>query len=170
MDRDDDFVDFVSGTWTRLYRMAFLLAAEDRSAAEDLLQTAMEKTYARWPKVSRMEHPEAYVRKIMVNTAISRWRRPGRRQEWLRNSVPELPFPPADTGVVDHALVWPLVCALPDRQRAVVVLRYYEDLSAAETADLLGCSVGTVKSQAHDALCALRRGLDAAEVGEVLGR
>jgi RNA polymerase sigma-70 factor (sigma-E family) len=172
MDRDDDdFVEFVSGTWARFYRIAYLLAAEDRAAAEDLLQTAMEKTYARWPKVRRMEHPEAYVRRIMVNALISRWRRPGRDRESLHSTVPEPAFPPTgDTGVVDHALVWPLVCALPDRQRAVVVLRYYEDLTAVETADVLGCSVGTVKSQAHDALRALRRGLGAAQVGEVLER
>jgi RNA polymerase sigma-70 factor (sigma-E family) len=170
MDADDNFVDFVSSSWTRLFRMAYLLAAEDRAAAEDLLQTAMEKTYARWSRVSQMEAPEAYVRKVMVNAAISRWRRPGWGREWLRGTLPERPLLPADSGVVDHALVWPLVCALPERQRAVVVLRYYEDLTAAETADVLGCSVGTVKSQAHDALRALRRGLGGAPVGEVLGR
>jgi RNA polymerase sigma-70 factor (sigma-E family) len=171
MNRDDDFVEFVSGTWSRFYRMAFLLAAEDRTAAEDLLQTAMEKTYARWPKVRRMEHPEAYVRKIMVNAVISRWRRPGRGRESLQSTVPEPSFPPTgDSGVIDHTLVWPLVCALPDRQRAVVVLRYYEDLTAVETADVLGCSVGTVKSQAHDALQSLRRGLGVAQSGEVLER
>lgn len=170
MDRDDDFVEFVSGTWKRLYRMAYLLTAEDDGTAEDLLQTAMEKTYARWPKVRRMQHQEAYVRRIMVNTAISRWRRPGRGRERSQGTLPERPLPPADIVVVDRALVWPLVCALPDRQRAVVVLRYYEDLTAADTADLLGCSVGTVKSQAHDALRALRRGLGAAHVGEVFER
>src|SRR5215831_172887 len=128
MDRDDDFVEFVSATWKRLYRMAYLLTAEDDATAEDLIQTAMEKTYARWPKVRRMQHQEAYVRRIMVNAAISRWRRPGRGRERLQSTVPEHPLPPADTGVLDRALVWPLVCALPDRQRAVVVLRYYEDL------------------------------------------
>jgi len=170
MDGDDDFDEFVSGTWARLYRMAYLLAAEDRTTAEDLVQTAMEKAYARWPKVRRMDHPEAYVRKIMVNTAISRWRRPGRGRESLHSTVPELPFPSGDAEAVDHALVWPLVCALPDRQRAVVVLRYYEDLTATETAEVLGCSVGTVKSQAHDAMRALRRGLGVAQLGEVLDR
>src|SRR5262245_60457567 len=169
MDADDSFVEFVSASWTRLFRMAYLLAAEDQAAAEDLLQTAMEKTYARWSRVSRMEAPEAYVRKVMVNTIISRWRRPGWGREWVRSTLPERPLPPEDSGVVDHALVWPLVRALPDRQRAVVVLRYYEDLTAAQTADVLGCSVGTVKSQAHDALLALRRGLGG-QVGEVLER
>src|SRR5262245_65619492 len=111
MDRDDDFVEFVSGTWARLYRTANLLVAEDRSAAEDLLQTAMEKAYARWSRVRRMDHPEAYVRKIMVNDAISRWRRPGRGRERLHSTVPELPFPSSDSEAVDRALVWPLVGA-----------------------------------------------------------
>jgi RNA polymerase sigma factor (sigma-70 family) len=117
-----------------------------------------------------MEAPEAYVRKVMVTAAISVWRRPGWRREWLREVLPERPLPPKDSDVVDHALLWPLVCALPDRQRAVVVLRYYEELTESETAEVLGCAVGTVKSQTHDALRALRRGLGRAHVGEVLER
>jgi DNA-directed RNA polymerase specialized sigma24 family protein len=84
--------------------------------------------------------------------------------------VPERAIAPGDGGVVDHALIWPLVCALPERQRAVVVLRYYEDLTETETAEILGCAVGTVKSQTHDAIRALRRGLEAAHEGEVLER
>jgi RNA polymerase sigma-70 factor (sigma-E family) len=167
MNREEDFVEFVSATWTRLYRMAYLLAAEDHTVAEDLLQTAMEKAYAHWPQVRRMDHPQAYVRKIIANAAVSRWRRPGQSRERAPGRVPELPHPSEDAKAVDHALMWPLVCALPNRQRAVVVLRYYEDLTAAETADVLGCSVGTVKSQTHDALLSLRRGLDATHLGEV---
>jgi RNA polymerase sigma factor (sigma-70 family) len=72
--------------------------------------------------------------------------------------------------VVDHALLWPLVCALPERQRAVVVLRYYEDLTEAQIAEALRCSTGTVKSQAHDAMRALRRGLDASTMGDEVVR
>jgi RNA polymerase sigma factor (sigma-70 family) len=130
----------------------------------------MEKTYARWSRVSRMDAPEAYVRKLMVNTVISARRRPGWRLEWLRAVLPEPATPVDETAAVDHALLWPLVCALPERQRAVVVLRYYEDLTESETADVLGCTVGTVKSQAHDAMRALRRGLGSSQVGEVLER
>jgi RNA polymerase sigma-70 factor (sigma-E family) len=169
MDADEDFVEFVSARWTRFHRTAYLLTA-DPAAAEDLLQTAMEKTYSRWPKVSRMEAPDGYVRKVMVNAVISARRRPGWGREWLRGVPPERPGPAEEADVVDHALVWPLVCALPPRQRAVVVLRYYEDLTEAETADVLGCAVGTVKSQAHDAIRALRRGLHAGSLGEVLER
>ena len=88
----------------------------------------------------------------------------------LPGVLPERSGPAEDIGVVDHALLWPVVCALPEWQRAVVVLRYYEDLTEAETAEVLGCAVGTVKSQAHDAMRALRRGLGAAQPGEVLER
>jgi RNA polymerase sigma-70 factor (sigma-E family) len=166
---DASFVDFVSARWSRLCHLAYLLTAGDESAAEDLLQSAMEQTYAQWARVRRMDAPEAYIRKVMVNTVISARRRPGWRLEWPRAVVPEDALPAEDSGVVDRALVWPLVCALPERQRAVVVLRYYEDLSEAETAEVLGCAVGTVKSQAHCALRALRRGLDHASTqGEVL--
>ena len=79
MDTDEGFVEFVSARWTRLYRTAYLLTADAR-AAEDLLQGAMEKTFSRWQRVSRMEAPEAYVRKVMVNAVISAGRRPGRRR------------------------------------------------------------------------------------------
>jgi len=94
---------------------------------------------------------------------ISARRRHGSRREVLRDVLPEQGLLPADSLVVDHAVLWPLVCALPDRQRAVVVLRYYEDLTEVETGQLLGCSRGTVKSQAHDAMRALRRGLGVTE-------
>jgi RNA polymerase sigma-70 factor (sigma-E family) len=171
LDADADFVDFVSARWPRLCRMAYLLTGGDECAAEDLLQGAMEQTYARWTRVRRMEAPEAYIRRVMVNAMISERRRPGWRRESLRAVVPEVSPLPEGSGVVDHALVWPLVCALPERQRAVVVLRYYEDLSEAETADVLDCAVGTVKSQAHHALQALRRGLvQTSKQGEVLER
>ena len=130
MDADDGFVEFVSARWSRLYRTAYLLTS-DEAAAEDVLQSAMEKTYALWPKVSRMVEPEAYVRKIMVNAVISARRRLGWIGSGCADVLQERPLPPEDLGVVDHALLWPLVCALPERQRAVVVLRYYEDLTEA---------------------------------------
>jgi RNA polymerase sigma-70 factor (sigma-E family) len=169
MDRDDDFAEFVSATWTRLYRMAYLLAAEDQAAA-DLLRTAMEKTYARWPEVSRMDHPEAYGRKVVAQAAIHRWPLLGRSRQRLHRAAPACASLSEDTGFVDHALMWRSVCALPPRERAVVVLRYYEDLTAAETADVLGCPVGTVESWAYDALVSLGHGLGAVALGEVLER
>ena len=167
MSTDEDFVEFVSARWARLYRTACVLTV-DPATAEDVLQIAMEKTYQRWHRVRRMDDPAAYVRKVMVNAAISSGRRPWRRVESPRDVLPERPLPEAESGVEDHAALWPLVCVLPERQRAVVVLRYYEDLTERETAEVLGCSVGTVKSQAHDAIRALRRGIDAPQPGEVL--
>ena len=162
MDADADFDEFVAARWVRLFRLAYLLTG-DEASAEDLLQTAMERTFARWPRVTRMESPEAYVRRLMVNSVVSDHHLAGRRREWLRSVLPELPVEAEDGHVVDHLLLWPLVCALPERQRAVIVLRYYEDLSESGTAEVLGCSVGTVKSQAHDAMRALRRGLGATQ-------
>jgi RNA polymerase sigma-70 factor (sigma-E family) len=168
MEAHADFDEFVSARWVRLYRLAYLLTT-DEAAAEDLLQTAMERTFARWPQVARMASPEAYVRRLMVNTMISDRRRPARSREWLRAVLPDRPVPPEDGRVVDHLLLWPLVCALPERQRTVVVLRYYEDLSERETAEALGCAAGTVKSQAHDAMESLRRGLAATQREAVEG-
>lgn len=155
-----DFVEFVSARGSTLYRLAYLLTAST-SAAEDLLQTSLEKCFARWEKVRRMEAPEAYVRKVMVNTLTSHRRTLSWRREVLRAEIPGLTVEPAQDAVLDHAQLWPLVCALPERQRAVIVLRYYEDLSLVETAEILGCAVGTVKSQTSDAMRALRRGISA---------
>ncbi len=161
MSDDNGFFDFVSACWSRLFRLAYVLTGDERNA-EDLLQSAMERTYARWSRVRRMDIPEDYVRKLMLNTLISTRRRPGWSREWRRDVLPDRALPAPDAGVVYHELLWPLVCALPERQRAVVVLRYYEDLTEAETAEVLGCAPGTVKSQTHVALRALRRGLGAA--------
>ena len=157
MSTDEDFVEFVSARWERLYRTACVLTL-DQATAEDVLQIAMEKAYLRRHRVRRMDDPAAYVRKVMVNVAISSSQRPWRRAESPRDVLPERPLLEAESGVEEHATLWQLVCALPERQRAVVVLRYYEDLTERETAEVLGCSVGTVKSQAHDAIRKLRGG------------
>lgn len=160
MSTDDDFVEFVAARTPSLYRLAYLLTAS-ASAAEDLLQTSLEKSYVNWRRVSGMAAPEAYVRKLMVNTLISDRRRLSWRRETLRAEAPPSEVASAEHAVLDHVIVWPLVCALPERQRAVIVLRYYEDLTETQAAAVLGCAVGTVKSQASDAMNALRRGLAA---------
>jgi RNA polymerase sigma-70 factor (sigma-E family) len=165
MDVDLDFEEFVAARWTALYRLAYLLTASP-SAADDLLQTTLEKAYMRWARIGGMEHAEAYVRRMIANTYLS-----GRRRAWVReeprDGLPETASP-AESPVLDRALLWPLVCALPARQRAVIVLRYYEDLSEAEIAAALGCAPGTVKSQASAAMKALRRALAAAGIGEAV--
>ena len=163
MDVDEDFTDFVASRWTPLYRLAYLLAASP-TGAEDLLQTALEKAYVRWGRISQMEHPEAYVRRMLVTTLVS-----SRRRAWLgerpTEHLPEDTEDSCELGVLDHSLLWPLVCALPDRQRAVIVLRFYEDMSEAQVADVMGCAPGTVKSQTAAAKAALRRALEAAGAG-----
>ena len=157
--RDDDgYSEFVASRWTAFHRLAYLLTAS-QTTAEDLLQIALMKTYASWPKVKRLDAPDAYVRKVIVNTLISERRRPWSTKEFPRDEPPETSVDPADADVLNHELLWPLICALPDRQRAVVVLRYYEDLSEEEIAEVLGCARGTVKSHASDALRSLRRAL-----------
>jgi RNA polymerase sigma-70 factor (sigma-E family) len=165
MNVDQDFAEFVAARWTPLYRLAYLLTASP-TAAEDLLQTSLEKAYVRWARIVGMEHAEAYVRRIIANTYVSGHRRSWRREE-PREHLPETASS-IEGALLDRALLWPLVCALPARQRAVIVLRYYEDLSEADIATTLGCAPGTVKSQSAAAMRSLRRALAAAGIGEAV--
>lgn len=164
MSVDQDFAQFVDARWSSLYKLAYLLAASP-TGAEDLLQTTLEKAYVNWVRIARMEHPEAYVRRMLANTLLS-----GRRRAWVGEQpfgkLPEITGGSAEVPVLDRALLWPLVCALPARQRAVIVLRYYEDLTEEQIAEVLGCARGTVKSQSSAAIAALRRALAAAGLGE----
>lgn len=163
---DEDFTDFVAARWSSLYRLAYLLAGSP-TGAEDLLQTTLEKAYVRWARIGQMEFPEAYVRKMLATTATSSGRR-----AWLGErpsaEMPESRDRSHEMPVLDRALLWPIVCALPARQRAVIVLRFYEDLTEAQIADVLGCAPGTVKSQASAAMTALRRALTATGIGEAV--
>ena len=143
-----DFDDFVSARSSALLRTAYLLA-RDHALAEDLLQTALTKAWFAWSRIETA--PEAYVRKVLVNTYATWWRR-----KWNgEHATEELPETTVSQPESSHDL-WQAMARLPRRQRAVIVLRYFEDLTEAETADLLGCSVGTVKSQASKALAKLR--------------
>lgn len=164
---EEAFTDFVHAQWPSLYRTAYLLLGE-HGLAEDLVQTALAKTYASWGRVRDREAAPAYARAVLVNTARSWFRKRGWRRELATDWLPESAAPhrhltghddehPARSELM-HALT-----DLPPRQRAVVVLRFYEDLSVAQTAELLDCSPGTVKSQTHDALNRLR-----ALLGEVI--
>jgi RNA polymerase sigma-70 factor (sigma-E family) len=153
--RDDDFVAFVDARAAALLRTARLLTAGDQHAAEDLLQTALEKAYVAWPRIHRKGAEESYVRSIMTRSAIDRTRQRARRGEVVTDDVPDLPVHPVGPEDRDH--VFALLGTLPPRQRAVMVLRYYDDLSEAQIADALGCSTGTVKAHASRALAAMRR-------------
>jgi RNA polymerase sigma-70 factor (sigma-E family) len=149
----DDFDDFVRGSSTRLLRTAVLLTG-DRQAAEDLVQEVYERVYVRWRRIRGA--PEPYARKALTNLVANRWRRRGRKPEVALTPGHDRPSPDRtdDFAVRDHLLA--VLQELPPRQRAVVVLRFYEDLTEAQTADTLGCSVGTVKSQTSRALDKLR--------------
>jgi RNA polymerase sigma-70 factor (sigma-E family) len=156
--RRADFTAYVSAREHALARLAYLLTG-DRDAAEDLLQNALAKVYRHWDRVRAVERPDAYVRRIMVNENNSRWRGLLRRRESAGSHVLDVLDPPDPHPGLDHSEsidLWRQVQALPTQQRAVVVLRYYEDLTEAQTAEVLGCSVGTVKSHTSRALSALR--------------
>ena len=155
------FTDFVRDRSTALLRTAVLLVGGDRGHAEDLLQGVLERMYVRWDRIDGP--PEAYARRALAHAAVNRWRTRRRRPE-LPLTDPDPGGPdPAGTRVGDgtagvdlrDALVRALL-TLPPRQRAVLVLRYLDDLPEDEVARALGCSVGTVKSQASRALARLR--------------
>ncbi|WP_042421661.1 SigE family RNA polymerase sigma factor [Streptacidiphilus anmyonensis] len=149
-----DFSSFVAARWTALVRTAYLLTG-DFHEAEDLVQVTLAKVYPHWGGL-RTETADAYVRRALVNNNRSRHRR-RRVVQLLMPFVPDRPAADAGQGGLgERDLLVSLLAGLPERQRAVVVLRYWEDLSAEEVAELLGCSVGTVKSQASRALAKLR--------------
>jgi RNA polymerase sigma-70 factor (sigma-E family) len=150
----DEFHDFVAARRPTLLRAAMLLTA-DRADAEDLLQSALTKTYLAWGRINDHGALDGYVRRTMVNINISWWRR-RKLEEYPTEELP-------DTPVADHTDrselrdgLERLLGRLPARQRAAVVLRYYEDLTETEIAETLGVSVGTVKSTVSRAMAKLR--------------
>ncbi|MCW2793125.1 MAG: polymerase subunit sigma-70 [Nocardioides sp.] len=153
-----DFESWLSAREPALQRTALLLTGDPHSA-QDLVQTTLAKLYLAWDRIDDHEHVDAYARRVLVNEHRSAWRRPWRRREVVTDAVPDrdLPAPGYDDA---HDAVWAFVATLPPRQRAVIVLRYYEDLTEAETADVLGIAVGTVKSQASRAIASLRSHVD----------
>ena len=152
---DDEFAEFVTRWSPALLRVAFLLTS-DRGEAEDLLQTALLKTSRHWSRLTDREAAYAYVRRVLVTTHTS-WRRRRRVHEVF---VDQLPDAPAEPSGVEAGRALQALEELPPRMRAVVVLRCYEGLSEAETAEALGCSLGSVKSQASRGLTRLRALLD----------
>jgi len=149
---DEQFSAMVAAAWPSLYRTAFLLLG-DRSEAEDLVQTALTKTYAHWSKVREVDAAPAYARRVLHNTAASWFRRASWRNE---HPTAELPEAGHDTDHSIRPTLFEALRTLPPRQRAVVVLRFYEDLDVRQTASVLQCSEGTVKSQTSGAIDKLR--------------
>ncbi|MEO5876423.1 MAG: SigE family RNA polymerase sigma factor [Streptosporangiaceae bacterium] len=154
------FTRFVEARGVGLLRFATAITG-DRHQAEDLLQSVLERAYARWPKLVRHGDPEWYLRRSLVNAARDGWRSSRRKAEVLGRLAEEnegtyVPF----DEVVTRDAVRRALMLLPQGQRTVLVLRYWEGLSEAETASLMGVSVGTVKSQAHRAMKALRTSIE----------
>jgi RNA polymerase sigma-70 factor (sigma-E family) len=167
-DRDETFSAFVAARSPHLLRTAYLLTG-DRGQAEDLVQTALAKTYLAWDRIADIDAVEAYVRRTMITTNISWWRR--RRVREL--SVAEVPDAPtwgdeADLAVERESL-WRLLEGLPPKQRTALVLRYWAGLSEAEIAYEMKCAPGTVKTHASRGLAALRESLTAATTLDASG-
>ncbi|MEZ5097888.1 MAG: SigE family RNA polymerase sigma factor [Nocardioides sp.] len=163
---DAEFTEFMHATWAALYRTAYLLVG-DHGLAEDLAQTALTRTYANWSRVRRLEAAPGYARTAVVNAALSMFRKRSWRQERPSAELPERPGTEVDPSLRPDLLA--ALAVLPARQRAVVVLRFYDDLSVAETAAALGCAEGTVKSQTSDALARLRTLLGESVIPESRG-
>jgi RNA polymerase sigma-70 factor (sigma-E family) len=155
--RDGSFEEYVAGVSGRLFTMALLLTGRHRAEAEDLLQEVLERAYRRWGRITRNGDPDAYVRKMMVNAAVDRWRRMRyRREEPLMTGSGAIADDDQAGRIADRDLLLRALAGLPPHQRAVLVLRYFDDLTEAQTAAALGCTVGAVKSQASRALARLR--------------
>jgi RNA polymerase sigma-70 factor (sigma-E family) len=164
MSQAPSFDEFVAGRGSALLSYAHLLTGQ-RAAAEDLVQTALARTLLAWDGVRDKHNPEGYVRRTMARLQMNTWRARSRHQEipvsQPPDAAPQDAVPQdAAAGLADERdAMWAALATLPPRQRAVLVLRYYEDLSEAEIAEVLGCSRGTVKSQASKGLEKLRAAL-----------
>ena len=167
-DRDEAFSGFVAARSPHLLRTAYLLTG-DRGQAEDLVQTALAKTYLAWDRIADIDAVEAYVRRVMVTTNISWWRR--RRDREV--TVADVPDAPVWGDEVEDALeresLWRLLAGLPSKQRTALVLRYWAGLSEAEIASEMKCAPGTVKTHAARGLAALRQSLAAAATLDARG-
>jgi RNA polymerase sigma-70 factor (sigma-E family) len=158
-----DFTDFVTHRSAALLRTAFLLCGGDRNAAEDLLQDVLERAFPKWRRIKG--RPEPYLRAALANTAANRWRSRSRRVREVPlhdQTPPALPGP--EQQVVEEDRVVRALQALPPRMRAVLVLRFFDDMSEADIAKALRCSTGSVKSQTSRGLARLREVLDDSEL------
>ena len=147
---DDRFTEFVRANTASLFRTAYLMTG-DYQRAEDVLQGAFVRVYQHWTRVERMGQPAGYARKVVVNQSVSWWRRRS-SHESLLTTIDEPTWDGHVDDVAEHERVWRAVLSLPRRQRAVTVLRYYEDMTEAQIAETLDMAPGTVKSHSHAAV------------------
>jgi RNA polymerase sigma-70 factor (sigma-E family) len=161
--RDEEFREFMRDRASLLHQSAYLLCG-DWHLAHDLVQDTLVKAYQHWPRVRQADSPDAYVRGILLNEARTRWRRRDRAMPVSRFPEGREPVAPdATDDIARRAGLLQALLALPLRQRATIILRYLEGMSERETAAVLGCSEGTVKSQSARALGTLRSFLDRKE-------
>jgi RNA polymerase sigma-70 factor (sigma-E family) len=165
MATDEDFRGFFAQHYERLCRLGFLLTG-DQAQAEELAQDALVRTWRRWRLVGRPDNPETYARKVLVNRHRSLLRRALVEARYRYRDRPTEGS--SDEHPEDAIVLWAATRRLPLRQQAVLVLRYYEDLSEAEIARVLGIPVGTVKTSARRGLARLRRSLDTTSQGDTL--
>jgi RNA polymerase sigma-70 factor (sigma-E family) len=151
-----DFAEYVAARGHALVRFANLLTG-DAHLAEDLVQDALARLYLRWSRIGRSDHLDLYVRKVVVNAYRSWWRRPTNQERPAADPGLDRAEPVRhDTEAAERDAMWRLIQDLPRRQRAVIVLRYYEDLDDASIAEILDCSAVTVRTHAMRALHTLR--------------
>ena len=150
----DEFAEFVASRQRQLQRAAWLLTG-DWTAAEDLVQTALAKTWRHWRKVQAADDPDAYVHRVLVNSFASGWRRRWRGEQ-PTETIPDSLIADVADEVSTRLSVQAALARLPRRQRAVLVLRYFQDMSEAQVAEAMGCAVGTVKSTSDKAITRLR--------------
>ena len=154
MTDDEEFREFMRGRWPAMLRLAYGLTG-DLGHAEDVAQAAFARAYASWGRVRRTGDPDAYVRRILINANHGRFRK-RRVAERTGGDLPEAPVADPTDGLDQRSALVAALLELPVKQRAVVVMRYWEGLTESQTAAILGCSVGNVKSQASRALAKLR--------------
>jgi RNA polymerase sigma-70 factor (sigma-E family) len=152
-----EYSEFASSVWPTLYRTAIMIVG-DRQLAEDLVQSALVKTYLAWPRLRETDKAHAYTRRVMVNVARDWFRKRSWTHESTSDTASDANTPSGDhsSALVDRVTMADLLQSLPLGQRSVVALRFLEDLSVQETADLLNVTTGTVKSQTSAALATLR--------------
>jgi RNA polymerase sigma-70 factor (sigma-E family) len=163
MSRDDEYTEYVSARLTSLRRVAYMLC-QDWHRADDLAQATITQLYVHWGRARAADHIDAYARTILVREFLSE-----RRSAWARRVSLNSQVPEAQASATDHDALLDLraaLAAVPPRQRATLVLRFSCDLNVEQTARVLGCSVGTVKSQTAKGLAALRRSLDPQDASE----
>ena len=163
MGRDADFTAYVTERQAALRRLAYLVCG-DWHRADDILQAALTTLYVQWRRVSRMENVDAYVRTMVIRTFLGEERKGWRSRVRLTGEVPEDAGPGRDPAAALD--VRKALAAVPPKQRAALVLRYFCDLTHEQAAEVLGCSPGTVKSQTSRGLAALRRALEPAAMTE----